>query len=186
VPVKASSCPAHHFIESPSQTPAGSPPTAHLPQSKGRCPAELARVEILVRDRVAPVIELLEVAPAMSIPHLVAYHFGPEVDAKPTEICPEACGLGVPAVEVAAARELRLQQRPDRWRRCQGRHQGIDAFRMKVAAEPLELGRQQDCVGLVNLLGRKTTAALGAAHGRMRTDGTITHYFTDNGCPNNG
>jgi hypothetical protein len=59
--------PAHHFVESPRQSPAGTPPTPHLRKSKGRRPAEPGRVKVLVRDRIAPVIEVLEVAPSLSI-----------------------------------------------------------------------------------------------------------------------
>jgi hypothetical protein len=47
-------------------------------------------------------------------------------------------------------------------------NQLIDALRVKIAAEPLRVRRQERCVSVVDLLRRKAPAALGPTDHDMR------------------
>ena len=52
-------------------------------------------VEVLVRDGVSPVVQLIETLQTVSISGVQLLHLGPEVDPKPFEVRAEVAGVGV-------------------------------------------------------------------------------------------
>jgi hypothetical protein len=128
-------------VERLCQTVARNPPPSHLRQPEHGGTAEPGRVEILVSNGVSPVIQLLQHRPPRHVTRMKPQDGRPQIHPEPAEIRTQASGLGVPSVELPAARELEPHQRLNSLRYC-GCHQMIDTFGVEVTAKPLEMRRQ--------------------------------------------
>ena len=101
----------------------------------------------------------------MGIVHLVK--LVPELDAQPPEIVADTPRLGIPGIELSPARQFETYNRLQGSGWCQCCDNMIDAFRMEVSAESLEVRSEQDGISAVDLLGCESSAASGAAYGSM-------------------
>jgi hypothetical protein len=150
---------AHHFVERTSQAIAGTPPSLNLLQPKNRLPTELCRDEVLVDDRIPPLVQVFEEVYSSCVPRVIELDFIPEGHVKTTEVGANAAGLSIAAIEEAASSRFGSHHLSQyrRWRNpCQDVE---DAFGMKVPTKPMELGRQQHGIGVIELLGVEPPAA---------------------------
>jgi len=91
----------------------------------------------------------------------------PETDSKSAEIRADVAGIRVPRIQFAIQSKGVLKRiTKHNW--CNPLYQVIDAFVVEVATESLELGGQQDCVSVVDLLGRDPAAWPRPSHHAMR------------------
>ena len=92
----------------------------------------------------------------------------PEFDAQKPEICTEAAGLRILAIELPALRKTGLDQVPYEWWRFDVSHQSRNALGVQIAAESLKLRGDEQGVGLIDLLGRIPPPRSSPTDGCMR------------------
>jgi hypothetical protein len=154
----------HHFAEPTSQTLTGPPPPPDPIQSKDNRTAELMRIEVLMCDCIAPLIQLFEEIHQRRRPRIISPHFIPEMDPQPAEIRAEAARLSIAAVQLTIPDEFVPHHGPDCERRRNHPDKMIDALRMKVSTEPLKLRGEHHGVGPIELLGIEPPATLRPTH----------------------
>jgi len=86
---------AHHIIERPGQTLASDSPSPDLSQMESPLASE-----ILVRDRISPIVQLQELPLSHLVTRIVHFDLGPEVDAETAKICANAPRLGIEAFQL--------------------------------------------------------------------------------------
>jgi hypothetical protein len=95
------------------------------------------RVKVLMGDRVSPFYQPLEqFAPAV-VPRVQGVHARPDIDPQSVEVRPDRAGVGVASGEAPVPDEFLPHESSDMCR--QERNNVIDAFRMEVPAEALEV-----------------------------------------------
>src|SRR5438105_15011704 len=101
-------------VELPSQRRAARAPRPHLgeasPGTRNRRRRPWPEGEALVGDRVAPNVELTKVSFPSAIASVPARQLLPQVEAQPTEVCPERGRLRVSPVEIQAPQQRVLDQ----------------------------------------------------------------------------
>jgi|SRR4051794_20760539 len=127
---------AHHLVDGPSKPRARGPPLPNLDEPKAHCPAQPGGSKVLVGNRIAPIVQQVEVVSQACEGRYVGPHPGPEINAEAAKVCPEATGLGIPTIQLAPAQQVRAKKT------SQGRGRGehvedvLDAFRMKTRQNP--------------------------------------------------
>src|SRR5205814_5932 len=136
-------------------------PQSHLRKMKNRRASELRRVEVLMSDGVSPFAQFLEQFLPAIVSGKIRVDFCPKRDSEAAKVRADVAGVRIPTVQRASPDKLSSQQslQPDRG--C--RHDVLNAFRVKIPAEPLKLRRQKGRVSVVNLLRGITTPTLCAA-----------------------
>ena len=123
--------------------------------------------EVLVRDRVSPATEHLELGLSRGRPTVATTHLVPQPQADSSEVAPEISGGRIASVEQAIRRHL-LGEQAARPGVRDVPAQTIDGLRVQVSAEALEVGGQEHCVGMVDLERCDPTTAGIPAHHRVR------------------
>ncbi|HZW33562.1 MAG TPA: hypothetical protein VFF52_22775 [Isosphaeraceae bacterium] len=156
---------AEDFVECTSKAVTGGSPLPDLLQPEDRGTTKLRFLEVLVCDRVPPMIQFLEKLHSRCILGVVRLDFVPEIDPQTIEVRIQIAGLSIATIQSAIPGEFIADQRQHVGRGENGPDQVIDAFGMKIATKPLELGRQQHGVSLIELLGVEPPTAPRAADG---------------------
>jgi hypothetical protein len=148
----------HHLVKDSGETITTDPPLLDSSEAKFRGAPEPG--EILMSDCIAPLIQLHEVTPE-SLLGVIGLYVGPELDIEPAEIRADTAWMGITLVQLTIPDEFRAEDRLQVKRSDQTDQDG-HALVMKVAAESLEVRREQDDISLIDLLRRvPTTAARG-------------------------
>jgi hypothetical protein len=124
------------------------------------------KIKVLVCNRVSPVDKLLEQFASALVPRVQNVHHFPQINSQPVEIGTDRAGVRVATTK--ASTPYKLHPKESSKRRGDDCNYLIDALRMKISAEALELGRQEGRVGLVDLLRRITPAPVSPANHRVR------------------
>jgi hypothetical protein len=144
---------AQYLVERTSQTIAGTPPPPDLIQPKDRRTTEPDEVEVLVDDRIPPIIQFFEQLHASQVLRVMDFDFIPERDLETTEVRADAAGLSIATIQETAPSQLGSHQLLQCRRRCD-RCQDVDnALAVKISTEPLELRRKQHSIRVIELLG---------------------------------
>jgi hypothetical protein len=124
------------------------------------------RIEVLMRDRISPVDQLLKQFASALVPGVQGVHFRPEIDSQAIEIRTDGAGVRIASAEASVPGPLRPQHCLQR-SRDDGNHV-IEALGMKIAAESLKVRRQECGIGIIDLLRGIPPASLGPTNHRMR------------------
>jgi hypothetical protein len=154
-------------VHGPDERVTGGAPHSHFCEAERRASAELARVEVMVGDRVSPNAQIAEASLAGPVPRAMREELGPEGETEATEVGSEVRRVRVADVELPSCHELSLHDRPE----GQGIEVGnemVEGFGVKVPAEPLELSREHDRVGQIDLRGREAASRAHTANSRVR------------------
>ena len=125
------------------------------------------RHDAVMGGDVPPFIQILEVPQPRMVRRIMRRH--PQREAEPAKILLEIIDIWISAIKLTAGGELLLyedaQSQPDF-----GRYY-LSAFRVKVAAEPLKMSRQQEDVGATILVDQvRIGGDGGAADHALRID----------------
>lgn len=131
---------AHHRVKDAGKPVANAPPLPHLGEAEFRGTSELA--EVLVRDRVSPLVQFLELLwESMMALRVVRLDVVPERVNESAEIVADTAGLRIPLGQV----ELSVQRFLDNWpqiARIDLIDQELGALGIKIASEALEMRRE--------------------------------------------
>jgi hypothetical protein len=159
----------HDLVQRDRETVAGGPPRLHVGEPEvdaAGAEVEGARVgEVLVRDGVAPPVELLQASLPLVASRASRPHQGPKVEAEPPEVGADVPRIGVAGVELARLQQPGAEERPGPGR--DGRAHLLDRLGMEVATEALELRGEQDGIGVVDLHRGDPAAATAPAERRV-------------------
>jgi hypothetical protein len=156
----------HDFIERLGEVAAIPTPLSNDGKMKGRRTTQLRRVEVLMDDRVSPIVQSVERGFPSRIRGMMALDFHPKGDSQSPEVGADTARLGVLTVQLPVQCEFS----PNNWLQrpgCQGIRQMIDAFGMEVSAEPLKLGRKENGIGSIDLLSCITPSPVTSSDGGM-------------------
>jgi hypothetical protein len=146
-----------HPVKDAGEPVAEAAPSPDLSKSKLRWPREIA--EVLMSDRVSPLVQLLELLlKSMFVQGIVTFDVIPERLNQSAEVRADTSGLRIPTNQLTVPLQLRLDDRLQ-VRRIDQTNQQIGAFGIKITAEALEVRHEQHHVSLVDLLGRIPPAA---------------------------
>ena len=81
-------------------------PGANGVKTQDGCPPEFSRVEILMGDCVAPIVQLIEAYAPGSVPGIMCFEVIPEDQPKTIEIRPDVSRIRVPTINFAVLAEL--------------------------------------------------------------------------------
>jgi hypothetical protein len=145
----------HHFVEARGKIIAYPTPLPHLTKAKashGQDPG------IVVGDRIPHRVELLQLAAPVRVAHIEHIDGISELQPKPVEVRSEVARIRIPRIELAILRKHRSNRVLDPHRRNR-LYQEAHAFVVQFSTETLELRREQEHVGIVELLGPPAPAA---------------------------
>jgi hypothetical protein len=97
---------AKNAIEGQSEVLTYPTPLPDLCKPKHRGTAKPRRIEILMNDRVTPLIQGSKLVSATSVPSIVRIDRSPEIDTEPSEICTDGPGLSIASVELPIPSEF--------------------------------------------------------------------------------
>lgn len=106
-------------------------------------------LDVVVGDRVAPDVQLLELAPARGVAGVCRFDDRPEFEAESAEVGGERFGLGVAGVQLAAEGEVLVEHGADP--RVDAFHEQLCRVAVQAAAVGLEVRAEQQHVGVVQL-----------------------------------
>jgi len=101
-------------------------------------------------DRVAPPAELVEPALTRPVQNVSSSHLGPEGNAESIEVGPDVSRSRIASIELPRGEKLR-PKRTLEGSRSDRSSQPVDAFRVEISAEALEVGGEQDDVRLIDM-----------------------------------
>jgi hypothetical protein len=127
-------------------------------------------------DRIPPIVQLLQCASQRTWLGIVCIDFNPEIDLEPLEVLPDVLEIRIAAVQISPPEQVIPDDALEVRRRGQA-HQELDALGMEITAESLEMGRQQNDVRLIHLLGRVPPSVSRATDGAMRVLDLIQLVF---------
>jgi len=114
-----------------------------------------------VSNRISPSVQLEEQRLKDGNSRVPSLQRGPKLDTEAAEIAPYAAGLSIALVELPTLEKVRNHNQFDTvWNAIDDRS---DTFSMQIGAKSLELGRQQNRIGSVHLLGSETSSPTGSA-----------------------
>ncbi len=134
--------------------------------------------EILVSDRISPLVKFLQRTSSRRIWRTMSVHEYPESEIEATEIGTDIPGIGITSIQPPIKYETAADHTTVGWVRQLGGER-IGTFRVETATEPLKLRRQQQSVRLIDLLrrgpGSRTNPADRAMGGFEHVESRCTH-----------
>src|SRR5262245_34213757 len=125
---------AQNVIEGQCESVTGPSPGPYLREMKSRTPTQFTRVEVLMRDGVAPSVQLFEQLPPPVVPEVVGIDPHPELDAEAVEIGTNRPGVRVAPVQAAVQTKFRTQHGLE-YHRGNCPYQVVHALGVEVPAE---------------------------------------------------
>jgi hypothetical protein len=155
-------------VEHRRERPADTPPVVDLSEPEGLPPVEPRRIEVLVSDRVPPVVDELEMSLSSWVQSMQGMHSGPEIHPEAAEIGAEVARRRISGIKLSSLGEPRAKDGLER-PRLDRRGDHVCGLGMQVTTEPLELRRKHHEVRLVDLLRRIPTPAREATDRSVRS-----------------
>jgi hypothetical protein len=107
-------------------------------------------------------------APPSLVPCVQGINLGPEIHPEPPEIATEVRGRRIAEVQLSAFGQAGAEDRSER-RRIDRTRKRVGGFRVKIAAEALELAGKHDEVGAIDLLRRIAPSWCRSTYGGVRS-----------------
>jgi len=120
-----------------------------------------------MRDRVSPVVHLLEPLLAVRVSRLVPTHLVPERKAQPREVRSDVPRIRISPIQLPREGKLGSKSGPEDSRQ-DGSNEVVDALGVEVTGEALELRGEKHRIGLVDLDSRPPAPAPAPPDGRQR------------------
>jgi hypothetical protein len=149
---------AHYLFKGIYQLVAGISPVTDLLQPQDRRASKLRRIKVLMSDGVSPEVQLLKPALPSLVARIQASHFSPKGKPKSIVVRSDVPRIGVSFVQLPVLNQ-NIQQRRLQNSGWDALHEIVRALRMQVTTVRLKLGRQQDGVCLIDLLGGMASSA---------------------------
>jgi hypothetical protein len=160
----------HYLFKGSCELIAGISPFTDQPQLQDRRASEFRRIEVLMRDRVSPGVQLLKPLLTCLIANVHFLYFAPERKPESIVVFPNVTGIGITCLELPVLKQDVPECRPQKT----GRnllHEVVRTFQVQIPTLSLKLGEQQDGVCLIDLLGgiappaaRTADAPVGSLH----------------------
>jgi hypothetical protein len=148
---------ANGDIKRGGNTGAGRAPSVDLLEVERGVLVRNAR-PILMRDGVAPIVQVVQGGSPLRLPAVDEAHVVPKAHPQPSEVGAQVPRVGIAVVELPSLRQHGPQDAGN-GAGLRVRDQEVDGLRVEVAAEPLELRRQQHSVSVIELQRRVPTTA---------------------------
>lgn len=75
-------------------------------------------------------------------------HFSPQIYPETSKVCAKATWLSIAAVQLTPSKEIRLKKTPEGRGRCENVEDVCNTFCLQITTKPLEVGSEQDGVGM--------------------------------------
>jgi len=150
---------------------AGSTPSPNISQ-RCSCPLQelgllSVEVEILVSDRIAPSVQLIQPFSPALVERVKCVDVLPDRHVEPREIVSDASAVRVTTVKFSPLRQRGRYHRPKpSWVDLSNYERS--SFAVQIPAEPLKLSGQREQVCVVDLIGRVTSTPSGSTNRCVR------------------